>query len=195
MTEAVDTKQSLREVMRRARAALTPEWIASQSECIAKRVIALDSFRVAKTVCLYMALPGEVCLDGVMRHCWEVGKRVRVPAYCRERRVYGFKAVEADSVMVPGLWGVREPAASAWADVVSPACVVIPGVAFGESGGRVGHGKGYYDKLLAASAAESQFVKVGVCFDFQRRAVVPRDTWDVGMDLIVSETRETRLNA
>ena len=194
MSKVANTKANLRDIVRRERASLTSEWIASRSENISKRLIALDVFQAAETVCLYMALPGEVSLDGVMDYCWAEGKRVLVPAYCKPRRTYGFKAVMLNTGMRSGLWGVLEPDVADWAQLSAPSCIAVPGVAFSDSGGRVGHGKGYYDRMLAFADDDRGVAKVGVCFDFQRFPVVPSEAWDIGMDVIVSETGVNHLN-
>jgi 5-formyltetrahydrofolate cyclo-ligase len=191
MTDVRETKESIRKRMRQQRAALQPDWVASRSAQIAERFLGLDAFRQADTVGLYMALPGEVCLDAVTARAWELGKRVVVPAHSEALSAYGFKEMEPDTEVVSGLWGVREPTTKAWAEIGSAACMAVPGVAFSDDGDRIGHGKGYYDRLLADAAADSRHFKVGVCFDFQRIRACPHDAWDVAMDVVVSETSVT----
>lgn len=193
MSEAVESKDRIRREIRMQRTALSAEWIASASERIAERFMGLEAFQSAETICLYMAIAGEVRLDAVMTQCWNDGKRVLVPAYREAQRDYGFKVMASDTTLVEGPWGVPEPAVGAWADVGSDVCIAAPGVAFDEAGGRVGHGGGYYDRLLA-SVGSGDRTRVGVCFDFQRIEQAPREAWDVGMDIVVSESRVTRLN-
>jgi len=185
-------KEPIRERMRAVRAGLTPEWVQATSLRIAERFIALEVYRAAETVCLYLAIAGEVCLARVIADCREQGKRVLVPAYRKGSGSYGFKQLADDTALAVGIWGVPEPAVAEWAEVGASACIAVPGVAFGGSGGRVGHGKGYYDRLLAFTVGDSRFSRIGVCFDFQRVETVPCEAWDVGMDMIVSESRVTR---
>ncbi len=190
MSETMESKERIRREIRMRRAALSPEWIASASERVAERFMALEAFQTAETICLYMAIAGEVQLDAVMAQCWEDGRRVLVPAYRPAQQDYGFKVITSDMALAEGPWGVPEPATDAWADVGSTACLAVPGMAFDEAGGRVGHGGGYYDRLLASVGSDRS--RVGVCFDFQRVERVPREAWDVGMDFVVSESRVTR---
>ena len=194
MTESGISKDGIRRQMRLQRAALSPDWVASHSEQVADRFVALDAFIAAETVCLYLAITGEVQLDKVMRQCWADGKRVLAPAYRETEGVYGFKEMAPDTACVEGHWNVPEPVVDGWADVGPAACVAVPGVAFDDGGARVGHGGGYYDRLLAAATTIDKAVKVGVCFDFQRVERIPCETWDVGMDMVVSESRVTRLS-
>jgi 5-formyltetrahydrofolate cyclo-ligase len=63
--------------------------------------------------------------------------------------------------------------------------IVVPGVAFDRRGGRTGHGKGYYDKLLTHARRDT--VLVAVAFECQVFSEVPMTERDVFMDRIVTE--------
>ncbi len=191
MSEVMDTKTRIRGEIREQRKALLPEWIATRSQQIAERFMALDVFQAAETICLYAAIAGEVRLDAVREQCWADGKRVLVPAFRREQRDYGFKTLTRDTALVTGPWGVPEPAVDAWAEVGPAACIAVPGVAFDDAGGRIGYGGGYYDRLLAPVKGIRAQTAIGICFDFQRVESVPREAWDIGMDRVVSESHVT----
>ena len=61
---------------------------------------------------------------------------------------------------------------------------LVPGVAFDRNGGRLGHGKAYYDRFLAQSALQ-HLKRVGVCFDFQVVPSVPTEKHDVLMQRLI----------
>ena len=63
--------------------------------------------------------------------------------------------------------------------------VVVPGVAFDAQGGRLGHGRGHFDRLLARSPA----LRVGLCSEARLVAAVPMEPHDVRMDVVATETR------
>ncbi len=85
--------------------------------------------------------------------------------------------------LVPGAFGVMEPRDSAIAADGSPFdLILVPGMAFDRSGGRLGRGKGYYDRYLAAASG----FKAGVCFDDQVVGEIPREAHDVPMDALVT---------
>jgi 5-formyltetrahydrofolate cyclo-ligase len=188
----IKTKAEIRKEMRRRRGELESDWVAKHSLMVAERLMELDEFRLAETVCLYMALPGEAGLSPVLRAAWDAGKRVLLPAYRKESDDYGFKVAAVDAVMAAGLWDVPEPVGEEWAQVEDQAFIAVPGVAFDDAGGRVGHGKGYYDRLLHFTNERSGCTKAGICFDFQRIESVPCEAWDIGMDMVLSESRITR---
>lgn len=66
---------------------------------------------------------------------------------------------------------------------------IVPGVGFDQSGTRLGRGAGFYDRALVQLRSVGSVVAVGIGFDVQIVASLPRDEWDQHMDLVVSETR------
>jgi 5-formyltetrahydrofolate cyclo-ligase len=191
MCELREQKAEIRRQIRQQRASLSPEWVASRSRQVSGQFIELDEYQKAGTVCLYMALPHEVSLTSVMEQAWSHGRRVLVPAYSEADDSYAFKEVSPGTTFATGPWGVAEPVVEEWAEIGSAACFAVPGVAFSDGGGRVGHGKGYYDRLLAYTVGVEGYARIGVCFDFQRLPAVPVDAWDIGMDMVVSESGVT----
>ena len=86
-------------------------------------------------------------------------------------------------VLAPGAYGILEP------ETVVPVAperldlVLVPGVAFDKNGGRIGFGKGYYDRFLQKTSAKT----VALCYGFQ---IVPdcfSESEDYPMDYIVTE--------
>jgi 5-formyltetrahydrofolate cyclo-ligase len=63
--------------------------------------------------------------------------------------------------------------------------VMVPGVAFDRSGGRMGHGKGYYDKLLQHARPDA--LLVALAFECQLFAEIPTAAHDIFMDRIITE--------
>ena len=61
--------------------------------------------------------------------------------------------------------------------------LLVPGLAFGRSGERLGRGGGYYDRFLPRAP---QALKVGLSFDFQLFDRLPIETADFPMDCIVT---------
>ena len=84
--------------------------------------------------------------------------------------------------MAEGPFHILEPQGAPFTDSDAIDIVLVPGMAFDAAGHRLGRGRGYYDRLLAAHPA---WHKVGVCFPFQRVAEVPIDAHDVSMDEII----------
>ena len=135
-----------------------------------------------QTIAVFSALPGEVDLsEFIARHprrCWVYP---RVAGHHLAFHVVKKPALE----LTPGAFGIREPSpATAEIPVDRIDAFLCPGLAFDSQGGRLGRGRGFYDRMLAG--ARHGAVKVGVCFAKQ---IVP-DTFsgahDVRMDVVVS---------
>jgi 5-formyltetrahydrofolate cyclo-ligase len=136
----------------------------------------------ARTIAAYAALPGEVDLANVIaRH---PAIRWAFPRIRGERLTLHLVENPARGLL-PGTFGILEPDHAspeiALAEIDAFAC---PGLAFDRGGGRLGRGRGFYDRLLASARPDA--VKLGVCFPEQ---VVP-DTFseahDVRMDAVIS---------
>lgn len=161
----------------------------SKGRIIQQRVVGLAEFQAAGTVLSYISVPSEVATSDLVRRAIEDGKRVAVP-YVTEQ---GLQAAFISSLdeLVPARFGLREPSPALRADatrVCEPGRVdlfIVPGVAFDRSRGRLGHGRAYYDRLLARAAKGSRFI--APAFECQIVAQVPMTPTDVFMHAVVTE--------
>jgi 5-formyltetrahydrofolate cyclo-ligase len=64
--------------------------------------------------------------------------------------------------------------------------VLVPGLLFARDGGRLGHGKGYYDKLL--SSFHPRPFLIGVTVDRRVVEELPMTDRDIWMDAVATET-------
>jgi 5-formyltetrahydrofolate cyclo-ligase len=135
-----------------------------------------------RTLAVYAALPGEVDLaELIARHPERTWVYPRVAGEDLIFHAVGNPALD----LVAGAFGIREPVPAL---VEIPVGVIdaflCPGLAFDEHGGRLGRGRGFYDRMLAG--ARPGALKVGVCFANQ---IVPntfQEPHDVRMDRVVS---------
>lgn len=84
-----------------------------------------------------------------------------------------------------GNFSIQEPASSI--PIIDPLelhLIVIPGLAFGMNGERVGYGHGYYDRFLTRA---KNAVRVGVAYDFQIHQKIEQKPWDCPMDWVVTD--------
>jgi len=96
----------------------------------------------------------------------------------------GLAEIRADTTLCHGPRGVRQPEAIVPVPVGAVDLWIVPGVAFGRDGSRLGRGGGYYDRLLA----QARGTVVGIAFDFQIFDRLPVDPWDRAVDRIVTES-------
>jgi 5-formyltetrahydrofolate cyclo-ligase len=185
-TSAAEAKKALRTQLLAVRARIPPEARAEKSRAIADRLDALAPFRDARVVALYAPLGTEVDALEVARRAVARGATVVFPRAVAGARRLAFAAC-APSELVRGPFGAGEPPAAA--PEVAPAdvgCVVVPGVAFSEDGHRLGRGGGHYDATLEALPSAA---RVGVAYDAQVIAALPREPHDAALDALVTESR------
>jgi 5-formyltetrahydrofolate cyclo-ligase len=110
-----------------------------------------------------------------------------LPAFIPGTSVYTARQiVEPVRDLVPGKFGIREPAAHCPEVPLNRLdLALVPGIAFDVSGGRLGRGKGFYDRLLPAVNG----LKCGVAFDEQIVDAVPVGPMDVRLNCILTPTR------
>jgi 5-formyltetrahydrofolate cyclo-ligase len=180
-----DSKQALRQVMRERRAQMDAAYARGAAERIAGRVTGLPEFRQARTILCYLSMKHEVDTAGIIEVMWQAGKRLAVPALDADGE-YRPAWLDVQSVMAVKSFGIREPEAPDWVGTACFDLAILPGVAFSPAGGRLGHGRGYIDRLLARLGTGAG-CKAGVCFQYQMAAEVPAGGSDVLMDVVVTE--------
>ena len=160
-----------------------------RSRAICERFQNLQAFRDCGTLLVYMHLPNEVGTDELVKCLLESRKKLVVP-YCRGDDLGLFLLSRLDDLSI-GTFGILEPLGKLRSDVerqVEPTqldLLAIPGIAFDRHGGRVGHGRGYFDRLLKQIRPDA--VTVGLAFECQLFDRVPMEDHDVPLDGIVTE--------
>ncbi|MCA9210622.1 MAG: 5-formyltetrahydrofolate cyclo-ligase, partial [Planctomycetales bacterium] len=90
-----------------------------------------------------------------------------------------------------GMYGILEPSAAQRERpekriaVEELDLIMVPGVAFDRQGGRTGHGKGYYDKLLEHARSDTPLI--ALAFECQLFDEIPMQEHDIFMDKVVTE--------
>lgn len=190
-------KQSLRQSIIASRSVLPEAERVHFSRTIADRIAGLDAYRKAATVLGYMNFGAEFAAEIFVRQALRDGKQVllpRVNADTKQLDVYQVTDLAQD--VAPGLWSIPEPRAERCRKVVELACVdfiLLPGVAFGRDGARLGYGGGYYDKLLARIAHRP--VLVAAAFALQVVEHIPLEATDRKVDWLITEQETIRCAA
>lgn len=183
----MNEKQQMRARMLAMRCELRPEELAGASEGILRQLLAMPIFRKAIRVAAYLSLPTELPMGGLIRFCYGQGQSVSVPAWRQAEHDYAFAALDPAAHLTLGPMRVMEPEAKRWTPTESVDVFLVPGLAFDARGGRLGRGKGFYDRLLGSARPDS--IRIGICCEWQVVPAVPTDAHDVRMDVIVTESR------
>ena len=171
-------KNRLREEMRR-RIAENPD---SDPATVVREIAAYLSERPAlKVVAVFAALPGEVNLRTLPMEI---------------ERVWVFPKVEGDDLVFhdvrdfdrdleKGTYGILEPKAELGQIRIEEVDIFLcPGLGFDPKGGRIGRGKGFYDRMLKQARPDA--LKLGVCFGYQLVEGIVMEEHDVRMNGVIA---------
>ncbi len=156
---------------------------------IVDRFMELPEYHSAKTVMFYVDVRDEVRTRQALPSALASGKRIVVP-YCLDGELELFWLENMEELEL-GMYRILEPknelrtVASKHFQPTDLDLVMVPGVAFDRNGGRTGHGKGYYDKLLQHARLEAPLI--ALAFECQMFEKIPAESHDIFMDKIVTE--------
>jgi 5-formyltetrahydrofolate cyclo-ligase len=168
-----------------ARRRAVPEAVrAAAGREVARHLASLPDYLRCRRLVAYSALPDELPLDDLVARAVRAGKHLLWPRVLASGRMT-FAAEDRVESLVPGRYGVREPAPSAPSEALgSDALVLVPGVAFDASGGRLGRGKGLWDRALGEARGATV---VGVGYELQWVEWVPREPHDRLVEAVLTE--------
>lgn len=134
-----------------------------------------------RTVALYHPLPGEIDFTATHRglpHLTWVYPKVSGD----ELSFHAINDLAAE--LSTGAFGIREPADNLPAVPIEAIdAFICPGLAFDPHGGRLGRGRGFYDRMLAQARADA--LKVGACYESQYVKDTHAEAHDVHMDHVI----------
>lgn len=160
-----------------------------KSRRICERLAGLPEFARAHCIQFYVDARSEVRTRRFISEVIGMGKRVVVP-YCVEDHLE-LSGLESLSDLEVGAFGILEPRPELRSrsdrrlDVTEVDLVLVPGVVFDRRGGRMGHGWGYYDRLLARARPGTH--RIAPAFECQLVDEVPMEPHDIRVDVVVTE--------
>lgn len=161
----------------------------AKSKIICRKLLGTNDYFDANIICVYSAFRSEVDLSDFIAKALEHHKKLYFPK-CRSKDgqdFIDFYEIDDLSKFAKGYQGIMEPDTEKFELTKldeKPDMMIVPGCAFDKDGGRMGYGKGYYDRYLAgcgthgvyATAFEVQIVDKVICNDS-----------DVSVDYVVTE--------
>lgn len=191
-------KKQFRSKMKLELEKVTMESIKRQSEFVFNKVASLPEFNAAEKVSIFLSMPTEINTRPIVELILNQGKMCFVPICTKlEMKMVLVKSVEDYHNLPLNSWQIPEPKL----EDCRPDCfekggldlIIMPGLAFDESGHRIGYGKGYYDKFLAKSyqfAIDNHLKRpfsVAICLKEQMVKEVPTESTDLKPDVIIYE--------
>jgi 5-formyltetrahydrofolate cyclo-ligase len=186
------------EALKQAKAALRQEILARRdaadiasrsraSQFITQRLRALPEYREATSVAAYASFGSELDTWEFLTGILADRKQLLLPRINAVRRMLELRhVVDLDADLVPGVWGIREPAERC--PLLSDAAVgfmLVPGVAFTVEGARLGYGGGFYDRLIASLG--QAMARVAAAFNLQLVDQLPEGPLDQRVHRVITE--------
>ncbi|MFC7364838.1 MULTISPECIES: 5-formyltetrahydrofolate cyclo-ligase [Bhargavaea] len=152
------------------------------------RLLREDSrYKEAGTIGVTISRFPELDTRPLVEAAWKDGKRVAAPKCTPSDRSMQFRYIQSYNELETVYMDLLEPAE----DKTLPAgkeeidLLIVPGVAYSESGYRVGFGGGYYDRYLLSFAGD----RVSLAFEEQFCSEVPVESHDIPVESIFTDRR------
>ena len=184
LTSPQAAKAALRRELLRKRRQLPgrPE----KDRAIFQVITALPQYRQARRLYLYVSTGEEPDTRRLLLAALQAGKEVYAPRCLERPGEMAFLRITGEEDLAPGKFGIYEPDPRRCppAPEGEEGLCLVPGLAFDRSGFRLGYGKGYYDRFLAA---HPHLETVGLCYGALLLPRLPAAPHDQRVRLVATE--------
>lgn len=188
-------KSEIRKSIKAIKSEFEPAMIEFAGDIISYKVMALDEYKNAECVFVYVDYNREVKTTTLIKDALKIGKSVAVPKVYsvnvtedgKASKYMKFHYISSLDDLEEGFRGIKEPKETLpVADMDSEkAIMVMPLVAFDEDKNRVGYGGGVYDKYLST---HNVIKKIGVAYEEQKVDKIDDiDSFDIKPDIIITQ--------
>lgn len=182
MAGAKADKEQLREHFHLVRKRLS----IHSGKAFAKRIVNnFPSLTTGKTVALYIPMTGEVDTWPLIQKLNKNGTVLLLPVVTTDNVELAFYRYRLCDDLVKGPKGNKEPKETKHPQ--QPDIIVVPLVAFDETGVRLGQGAGFYDRTLKTLRKNHNILAIGLAFEAQKHDSLPVEAWDQPLDMVVTE--------
>jgi 5-formyltetrahydrofolate cyclo-ligase len=178
-------KKEMREFLHGKRATIAPQDRVRMSDTILEKLLSIEEYKNCDTVLTYVSTDKEVDTFPLIAAALQSGKRVAVPRCVEGRPLIEFYYINSVDELFSGSYGLMEPLASQEKKCLQRnGLCVLPGLAFDRVGGRLGYGKGYYDRFLQ----NFRGVTVGICFStILSERPLPMGRFDLPASIVITD--------
>lgn len=153
------------------------------SRAICATLQKLPELQQAPVVAGFWPLADETDIRPALAALYAHGKEIALPVVTGSGLV--FRLWSPDCRMEKRGFGLLEP--SDGNRQVFPEALIVPLVAYDRAGGRLGYGKGYYDRAIASLSEKQTIMTIGVAFAIQEVKSIPLEPHDRSLDMIVTD--------
>lgn len=152
---------------------------------IIDNLLSNDYFKKANSVLLTSSINSEINTFRIIHEVLGQGKAALFPRTNKETKemeIIQIKNYPDDFVL--GNFNILEPKVNTvWTKPID--LILVPGLLFDLKGNRIGYGGGFYDRFLS----HNDSLKVSITSELFIKDKVPTDSFDIPVDLIITENR------
>lgn len=148
-------------------------------------VVDSSEFVTAKVIAIYLSVNTEPTTELIIETAFNAGKKVAVPIFNSEEKVYLWCELKHDSEIIVGKYGIKEPQSLSPINPFDIDVCYIPGMLFDKQGVRLGHGGGFYDRLLVKLSHDTQII--GLAFPWQIVDKLPLEAHDIPCHKVITK--------
>ena len=127
----------------------------------------------------------ELSTNSLNNYLIEKNINICLPKINSQSKEINFFKFSTGTKLIKNKYNILEPEVTN--EIIFPKLVLVPLLAFNESGFRLGYGGGFYDKYFS-SQEEKDIIKVGLGFSFQKANQIPIERHDQKLDWILTES-------
>ena len=180
----MNEKNEIRKEMLSRRKSMDKSTADELSKKICAVVQALDLYKSAEDLCLYMPVNNETDVMYLAKAAFCDGKNIWMPKV--NGREMDFFLWDENTEMEKGAFGIPEPKSQIKLEPNENTLVIMPGAAFSLKYERIGYGGGYYDRFLEK---HPECKTAAVCFGFQILPELPSEEHDIKPNAIICEDK------
>ncbi len=176
-----DLKARARAELKAARAAVSPEERAIESEAAVQALLVSGLLEGARSVALFAPMSEEADPSRLEAVLAARGVAIAYPRVDAGGDL-AFHLARGDALLPRPPWNIREPAPGE-PTATAVDVYVVPGLGFTRAGDRLGYGKGYYDRVLAGRGSSRA---IGFALACQLVDHLPVESHDQRVDAVVT---------
>jgi 5-formyltetrahydrofolate cyclo-ligase len=176
-------KAALRQQAHAARASMLQVDRAEAAQAVSRLFFDAVIARPEDTIAAYWAIRDELDCQPILLRLMESTNKVLLPAVIGADQPLALRVWEQGTALSESGFGTLAP--SPLAPQAEPDIILVPMLGFDRYGTRLGYGGGYYDRTLASLTKKPKLV--GLAFAVQELPLIPRDTHDIPLDLVITE--------
>jgi len=178
-------KKVIRQRAIKRRESLSKQTQAQSSLAIANRLLKLDIWQGSHYhLFLTISEKGEIDTHPIMNILHGRDKNIVVSRADFSDNSLRHYILGENTLLLKSKYGIPEPEGGQEVNPEVIDVVFVPLLAYDNKGTRLGYGRGFYDRFLANCSNSCQ--KIGLSFFEPEIKLIPKETWDCHLDLVVT---------